>query len=143
MTASENFSKYQHLADLMGATLPYVNSSQKARIEFLIKASEFVDSFQTTQSPEISACDIPPSEAIDYEALLQSLQSVCTPCELDVVNTALNFIKTQKIYQTYQSMKDILPAGESSTFTLNKILPLIESFFEAHQNNESERISAS
>ncbi|MBD5089671.1 MAG: hypothetical protein HDT30_12840 [Clostridiales bacterium] len=139
MASSETTSNYKHIADLMQAAIPYVNVNQKARMEMLIKASEFVDSFQFTQSPELSACDIS-DETVDYEALLQSLQSVCTSKELELVNTILNFLKTQKIYQTYQSMRDFLPAGESSTFTLNKLLPLIENFFEAHQNNSTERI---
>lgn len=138
MASSETNSRYKHLADLMSAAIPYVNVGQKARMEMFIKASEFVDSFQFTQSPEISACDIS-GEAVDYEAMLQSLQNVCTSSELDLVNTMLNFLKTQKIYQTYQSMREFLPAGESSNFTLNKLLPLIENFFEAHQNNEPER----
>lgn len=139
MASSETTSNYKHIADLMQAAIPYVNVNQKARMEMLIKASEFVDSFQFTQSPELSACDIS-DETVDYEALLLSLQSVCTSKELELVNTILNFLKTQKIYQTYQSMRDFLPAGESSTFTLNKLLPLIENFFEAHQNNSTERI---
>ncbi|MDE7425780.1 MAG: hypothetical protein K2N51_19135 [Lachnospiraceae bacterium] len=139
MASSETTSNYKHIADLMQAAIPYVNVNQKARMEMLIKASEFVDSFQFTQSPELSACDIS-DETVDYEALLQSLQSVCTSKELELVNTILNFLKTQKIYQTYQSMREFLPAGESSTFTLNKLLPLIENFFEAHQNNSTERI---
>lgn len=139
MASSETTSIYKHIADLMQAAIPYVNVNQKARMEMLIKASEFVDSFQFTQSPELSACDIS-DETVDYEALLQSLQSVCTSKELELVNTILNFLKTQKIYQTYQSMREFLPAGESSTFTLNKLLPLIENFFEAHQNNSTERI---
>lgn len=139
MASSETTSNYKHIADLMHAAIPYVNVNQKARMEMLIKASEFVDSFQFTQSPELSACDIS-DESVDYEALLQSLQSVCTSNELELVNTILNFLKTQKIYQTYQSMREFLPAGESSTFTLNKLLPLIENFFEAHQNSNTERI---
>lgn len=139
MASSETTSNYKHIADLMQAAIPYVNVNQKARMEMLIKASEFVDSFQFTQSPELSACDIS-DETVDYEALLQSLQSVCTSKELELVNTILNFLKTQKIYQTYQSMREFLPAGESSTFTLNKLLPLIENFFEAHQNDSTERI---
>lgn len=139
MESSESYSNYKHIADLMHAAIPHVSVGQRARMEMLIKASEFVDSFQFTQSPELSACDIS-NETVDYEALLQSLQSVCTPRELDLVNTILNFLKTQKIYQTYQSMREFLPAGESSTFTLNKLLPLIENFFETHQNNSTERI---
>ncbi|MCI8409418.1 MAG: hypothetical protein HFJ09_09150 [Lachnospiraceae bacterium] len=139
MASSETTSNYKHIADLMHAAIPYVNVNQRARMEMLIKASEFVDSFQFTQSPELSACDIS-DETVDYEALLQSLQEVCTSKELELVNTMLNFLKTQKIYQTYQSMREFLPAGESSTFTLNKLLPLIENFFEAHQNNSTERI---
>ena len=139
MASSETNSKYKHIADLMQAAIPYVNTGQKARMELLIKASEFVDSFQVTQSSELSACDIS-NETVDYEALLQSLQSVCNPKELELVNTILNFIKTQKIYQTYQSMREFLPAGESSTFTLNKLLPLIENFFNTYQNNNTERI---
>lgn len=138
MESSETNSRYKHLADLMSAAIPYVNVGQRARMEMFIKASEFVDSFQFTQSPEISACDIS-GESVDYESVLQSLQSVCTPNELDMVNTMLNFIKTHKIYQTYQSMREFLPVGESSNFTLNKLLPLIENFFESHQNNETER----
>ena len=134
MASSETNSKYKHIADLMQAAIPYVNTGQKARMELLIKASEFVDSFQVTQSSELSACDIS-NETVDYEAMLQSLQNVCNPKELELVNTILNFLKTRKLYQTYQTMRDFLPANESNNFTNSQILPLIEKFFANYQPN--------
>ena len=95
-----------------------------------------MDSFHQTSSMELSACDLS-NEPINYEALLQSLQPMCTNKELDLVNTILNFYKTQKIIQTYQSMKDFLPASENNNFNLQKILPIIENFLENHSSLES------
>lgn len=134
MDAKQTNSQYKHAVDLMSAALPYVNTRAKANMEVLIKAGELIDSFQFTNSPEISACDIS-NQTVDLEALLVNLQGVCNTKELELVNTILNFIKTRKIYQTYQSMRDFLPAGESGNFTRNQILPLIEKFFENYQPN--------
>lgn len=127
-------SQYKHAVDLISAALPHVDSRTKANMEVLIKAGELMDSFQSSTSPEISACDVS-NESVDLEALLTSLQSACNPQELELVNTILNFQKTRKLYRTYQSMKDYLPSGESSNFTRNQILPLIEKFFEHYQSN--------
>lgn len=134
MEQEKNFSQYKHAVDLMSAALPYANTRARANMEVLIKAGELMDSFHMTHSSELSACDLS-TETIDIEALLLSLQKVCNTKELELVNTILNFMKTRKIYQTYQSMKDFLPAGESGNFTRNQILPLIEKFFETYQQN--------
>lgn len=132
-TKQTNF-QYKHAVDLMSAALPYVNSRAKANMEVLIKAGEFMETFQSTSSPELSACDIS-NEPVDLEALLMNLQGVCTPKEQELVNTILNFLKTRKLYHTYQTMRDFLPTNESTNFTHNQILPLIEKFFENYQPN--------
>ena len=136
MSSMGTTEKIKHLANLMHAAIPYTNGKSRAHMETFIKASEFMDSFHQTSSMELSACDLS-NEPINYEALLQSLQPMCTNKELDLVNTILNFYKTQKIIQTYQSMKDFLPASESNNFNLQKILPLIENFLENHNSLES------
>ena len=132
-TKQTNF-QHKHAVDLMSAALPYVNSRTKANMEVLIKAGEFMDSFQSSSSPELSACDIS-DEPVDLEALLMNLQGVCNSKELELVNTILNFLKTRKLYQTYQTMRDFLPANESNNFTSSQILPLIEKFFANYQPN--------
>ena len=132
-TKQTNF-QYKHAVDLMIAALPYVNTRAKANMEVLIKAGEFMESFQSSSSPELSACDIS-DEPVDLEALLMNLQGVCNSKELELVNTILNFLKTRKLYQTYQTMRDFLPANESNNFTSSQILPLIEKFFANYQPN--------
>lgn len=134
MDTKQTYFQYKHAVDLMSAALPHVNTRAKANMEVLIKAGEFMESFQTTGSPELSACDVS-NEPVDFEALLMSLQGVCNPKELELVNTMLNFLKTRKLYQTYQTMRDFLPANESTNFTHNQLLPLIEKLLESYQPN--------
>lgn len=130
-----NTSNFKHVTEMMQASLPYVNSKSRAHMEVFIKASELMDSFSQTNSTELSACNVS-SETIDYEGLFQSLQEISTPKEAETLNTLMNFVKTQKLYHTYQNMKDFLPAGESGNFTRNKLIPMVENFFEAFQKNK-------
>lgn len=130
-----NTSNFKHVTEMMQASLPYINSKSRAQMEVLIKAGELMDSFSQTNSPELSACNVS-SETTDYEGLFQSLQEISTPKEAETLNTLMNFVKTQKLYHTYQNMKDFLPSGEGGNFTRNQLIPLVENFFESFQQNK-------
>ncbi len=129
-----NTSNFKHATEMMQAALPYIAPQSRANMEVIIKASELMDTFSQTSSPELSACNVS-SEATDFEGLFQSLQQISTPKEAETLNTLMNFVKTQKLYHTYQSMKDFLPVGESGNFTRNQLIPLIENFFQSYQQN--------
>lgn len=135
MKSKQTKQPYKHLVELMNAALPYVNSQAKINMEVFIKAGEFMDSFQSTNSPQLSACDVS-REPLDLEALLLNLQSACNPKELELVNSMLNFVKTRKLYHTYQSMKDVLPQGDGSFNSGNSLLPIIEKILAGYQQNQ-------
>lgn len=139
----ENYSitQYKHAMELMHAALPYANGTSKANLKIFIKVGELMDSFSETKESQVSACDLSEKE-LDMEGLLQSLQSVSTRKEAELINTLLNFFKTQKIYKTYQSMKDFLPDSDDAGNNKNKILPFIENFFQ-YPPEQVERSSLS
>lgn len=130
-------TNYQHLTKLLQASLPHIGTQSKANVEILIKAGELFESISNHNSQSLSACDIA-NEPIDFEALFHSLQAESTPTERELLNTMLNFFKTQKLYRTYQNMKAFLPKQESNSFAQNKLLPLIENFFQS-QKDQLER----
>lgn len=139
MNEQHSTSKYKHAVDLMNAAIPYVNSKSRNQMETLIKASELMDTLQASSSSELAACDLK-NDTIDLEGLFLNLQGVCNGSELELVNTMLNIVKTRKLYQTYTSMKDLLPNTESGNFTRNKLIPMIEHFFETYQNNQERSV---
>ncbi|MBQ1688409.1 MAG: hypothetical protein II073_03900 [Lachnospiraceae bacterium] len=119
-----------HITQLLEAALPYVNQQSRSHFEVLLKASDLMQSVSHTNT--YTACDIH-NEPLDLEGLCLSLQSVGNPREQDFINTILNFLQTRKLYQTYQNMRDILPASEENRFTQTQLLPLIEHFFQSYQ----------
>lgn len=134
-----NTWNFKHATEMMQAALPYIAPQSRAHLEVIIKAGELMDTFSQSSSPELSACNVS-SEYTDYEGLFQSLQEISTPKEAETLNILTNFVKTHKLYHTYQTMKDFLPAGESGNFTRNQLIPLIESFFESYQHNKERGI---
>lgn len=127
-------TSYSHVLELLHAAIPYVNTPSKAKMEIFIKVGELADSLAAPKQQELTACDLP-SEPTDMEGLLQSLQSVSTPAEHELLNNLQNIVQTQKLYQTYLSMRDVLPSEEKGKFTRNQLLPLIENFFSNFQTN--------
>lgn len=128
---------YKHISNLMQAALPNVNTKSRNSMEIIIKASELLDSISNSSNHQISACDIA-DETVDMEALLRGLQPACNSAETETVNMLINFVKTQKLYRTYQNMREFLPQRESNQFTQTKLFPLIEQFFQL-QKEQKER----
>ncbi len=127
-------NNFQHTTELLQAALPYTKGRQRSNIEILLKAGELFDSISNNQSPTVSSCSLQ-NEQIDLEGLCLSLQAVGTPKEQDMINNILNFLQTQRLYETYKNMRGILPAGESGNFTRTQLLPMIEHFFQNYMTN--------
>lgn len=140
MNSDNSTSSYKHLSDMLQTALPYISPHSRSHMEVLIKTGELMDSISQNNHAELSACDVA-SSTIDFEGLFQELQKVSNPQETETLNTLLNFCKTQKLYRTYLSMKDFLPAKEGSSFAQKQLLPLIESFFESYQKNREGGLS--
>lgn len=94
-----------YMLSIIRAALPYVNSKTRNGMEVAIKTGELAETFQAAEhSPELSACDLE-NDSTDIEGLLVSVQNVCHGPEKEMVNTVLNFIKTRKLYQSYQEFR--------------------------------------
>lgn len=99
----------QHALEIMKAAMPHLNTSTKNSVELAVKTGELMEAVTSLHTEgQLSACELD-NEPIDTEALLVSIQEVCTSTEKETVNMILNFIKAQKLYQTYQLFKAANP----------------------------------
>lgn len=138
----------KHDIDLMKAAMPHLGSQPKQSIEVAIKMGELLESVSTLgNKSELSACDLN-SEPPDMEALLVSIQEVCSNQEKELVHNILNFIKARKLYQTYQTFsasnsgksdhaKDGIPFHSGS----GDIMEFFKTQLNSEQKNTFENLS--
>jgi hypothetical protein len=100
---NNNGNLYNHNMELIKAALPYVSHPARKSMQLLIKTNELVETLNgTDDSDEVAACDLE-NDAVDIEAMLLNMRELCTGKELETVDMMLNFIKAQRLFNTYRS----------------------------------------
>lgn len=124
-----------HILEILHAAMPYIDSRRQGTIETLAKATDFIHSARNSHQPtaELSAASIQ-SRPTDVECMLNSIRTVGSFSERDLIDKMLNYFKAKKLYQTYSLFnqnKDILKAtgsGPSSNGNYGNNTNFMEAF---------------
>lgn len=95
---------------MLRAAMPYTAGNQRHALQMLLQADTLIHTIRRGAPNDLEACDV---EANPEEMLLQ-IQEFCTPRESDMVQTILNFIKANHLFQSYREFMDTYPDNNSS-----------------------------
>lgn len=121
----------QHNIEMVKAALPYMNTRTKKSFEILIKTDELMNTVQSMESAELSACDVKPN-SIDMEAFLMQMRALSNNREGEMIDNMLHFIKMQKLLTAYRSFMTAKPENSDNLmeFFLSQLAPEQKANFE-------------
>lgn len=105
-----------HTALLLSTALPYLQPSYRAPVELAMKFLEFTETLHTINifSPFSKDISKDTKESglfglintfiLDIEGLLNSLSSVCTGDEKEIIGMFLNLVRIKNFYETYNDL---------------------------------------
>lgn len=100
MASKKSFLNH-HNIEMMKTVLPYMNPQAQKSFEVLVKTEDLLNTVHVLEQPsELSACDVNKSP-IDMEAMLLQMKQIGTKKEQETIDTLLNFMKMQKLLQSY------------------------------------------
>lgn len=122
---------------MLRAALPYTAGQQRHALELLLQADTLVNTaYRGSTQSDLEACDM---EARPEEMLLH-IQEYCTPRESDLIQMILNFIKANRLFQSYREFTaahapsgpnpqgDVQAAGYSSRASTSPFSSLLQLF---------------
>ncbi len=126
-------NEHQRQMAILEAAIPYVAPENRHAIELLLQADSFVQLARHNGVSDLEAAEEnggnAPFEPNPQEMLL-NIQKFLTPRESDVVQTILNFMNAQKLFQNYSEFINAQEgssggnAGPSSVFSNNAFNPM-------------------
>lgn len=107
-----------HTALLLSTALPYLQPSYRQPVELAMKFLEFTETFHMTkgnlfsptptdtkkENKETGLFGLINTFILDIEGLLNSLSSVCTGDEKEIIGMFLNIIRIKNFYETYNDL---------------------------------------
>lgn len=97
-----NFSNGSTNIEILKAALPYVNHRARKPMQFIIQAEELTASLRNVDNESsVSAFDLK-EDSVDIESMLLHIKDLCATTDQERIDMMLNFIKTQKLYQSYR-----------------------------------------
>lgn len=95
---------------MLRAALPYTSGNQRHALQMVLQIDTLISTARRGTANDLEACDV---EAAPEEMLLQ-IQEFCTPRESDMVQTILNFIKANHLFQNYREFMASHPDNQES-----------------------------
>lgn len=107
-----------HTALLLSTALPYLQPAYRQPVELAMKFLEFTETFQMTkgnlfsstptstktENKETGLFGLINTFILDIEGLLNSLSSVCSGDEKEIIGMFLNFVRIKNFYETYSDL---------------------------------------
>lgn len=105
-----------HTALLLSTALPYLQPAYRAPVELAMKFLEFTETLHTINMFSLFSKDISKDNKesglfglintfiLDIEGLLNSLSTVCTGDEKEIIGMFLNIIRIKNFYETYNDL---------------------------------------
>lgn len=88
--------------DMLRTAIPYTMPNVRKPIQILLQVQELASYIQNdSDEPELEACSL--ENVGDIEGMMESLREYCTAKEKDTVDMVLNYIRVQRMYQTYKT----------------------------------------
>lgn len=144
-----------YTADIIKAALPYIDTGNKAMVEFMVKVFDLMGSLKSIRSPSnMAACGFEASK-IDVEGLLNGIRPILRDRERKLIDQILNFFNMKRMFDMYnkmmeamQAMQDIggVPFGDSpedaENVTGNFSGMNFDSIFKSAETKDSDDFSA-
>lgn len=138
-----------HIFDVLQAALPYIDARNQGTVQTLMKMFDFIQTSKNVsqQSTELSAASLSP-QSMDFEGMLNSVRTVSSIKERDLIDKMLNYFKAKRLYQTYtllnQNKEHLSAAGSSPNGYGNNpnLIEAIRSILPPEQAANLENISA-
>lgn len=87
--------------DMLRTALPYAAPSFRKPLQVYIQAQELSDYIRNgNESADVEACGI--GNAGDVEGLMENIRQFCNAEEREMIDTVLNIVRAQKMYQCYR-----------------------------------------
>ena len=130
---SSSIPFHNHTALLLSTALPYLQPTYRPPVELAMKFLEFTETLHITKGSLFSSFqDIQKTNKdsglfglintfiLDIEGLLNSLSSVCTGDEKEIISMFLNLVRIKNFYETYSDLAK-MPMMFSSDFNSTSI----------------------
>lgn len=87
--------------DMLRTAIPYASPSFRKPMQVYIQARELSDYIRKgDESADVEACGI--GNAGDMEGLMENIRQFCNAEEREMIDTMLNIVRAQKMYQCYR-----------------------------------------
>ena len=87
--------------DMLRTALPYASPSFRKPLQVYIQAQELSDYIRSgDESADVEACGM--GNAGDVEGLMENIRQFCNAEERETIDTVLNIVRAQKMYQCYR-----------------------------------------
>ena len=151
---------HNHTALLLSTALPYLQPAYRQPVELAMKFLEFTETLHMTKnnlfspfsqntpkdSKETGLFGLINTFILDIEGLLNSLSSVCTGDEKEIIGMFLNIVRIKNFYETYSDLIKMpmmfAPDFNHTSMCEPTSKETQEATFEAskEQNNSNEEI---
>ncbi len=98
-------NEHQRRMAILEASLPYVAPGNRHAFELLLQADTLIQLANRTRDSDLEAAEDTGENSAPFhpnpQELLLNIQKFLTPRESDIVQTILNFMNAQKLFQNY------------------------------------------
>jgi hypothetical protein len=98
-----------HLAAIMEAALPHVDTRTKTTMDLMSKLVSLMGCFQNLKKTNLAACGFV-NEKIDVEKLLTAIRPVCIARELAIVDQILSMFQAKRMFEMYKTYMEAMKA---------------------------------
>ena len=113
--------------DMLRAAMPYTEPRLRKPMQIMIQAGELVSYIRDNDNEtDLEACDM--NSVGDVEGMMESIREFCTAAERETVDLVLNFIRAQRMYETYRRYKK--SGGEMMDILASTLTPEQRNTFE-------------
>lgn len=143
----EYHNSHERQMAILEAAMPYVAPNSRHAIQMMLQANSLIHLAhhpETYSGPALEAAekgiDNPSSPSANMQEMLVHIQEFLTPKEADLVQTVLNFMNAQKLFQNYrdfarsQSPENSGQNNMMRDFLMSQLAPEQKTAFEQMQN---------
>lgn len=98
--------------EILKTALPYMNNRARRPMQFVIQAEELVSSLRSTDDDSSVSAQNIKEEAVDIEPMLLQIKDLFTSTDQEMIDFLINFMRTQKLYRSYQMFMANQPSGK-------------------------------
>lgn len=98
--------------DMLRTAIPYASPSLRKPLQVYLQTRELSDYIRNgDESADVEACGV--GNAGDVEGLMENIRQFCNAEEREMIDTVLNIVRAQKMYQCYRGYMAANASGAS------------------------------